>query len=164
MSIKPSEKFKIKYKGYDVRAVDEYFYQNGNELEDAIKRAETAEKELSELKQKYETLYAEHAALTNSIESREKAADEISRIALKEANTIVETANRNADSIVKEALATARQILVEMSNLGNEAIFLKRHVKERMGRLARVIDDFTLPNIPSLDCLELVDENEEKDA
>lgn len=164
MSEKPSELFKIKYKGYDARAVDEYFYRNGNQLDEMQKRAETAEKELAELKQSYEKLVEEHTTLKNNIESRERAADEISRIALKEANTIVETANRNADSIVKEALATARQILVEMSNLGNEAIFLKKHVKERMDRLAKVIDDFTLPNIPSLDCLELIDENDEKDA
>lgn len=164
MSKKASEIFKIKYKGYDVRAVDEYFFQNSTKLEEAVHRAEVAENELKDIKEKYQKLLEEHTAVVNSIEAREKAADEISRIALKEANFIVETANRNADSIVKEALATARQILVEMSNLGNEAIFLRKHVKQRMERLAKVIDDFTLPNIPNLDCLELVDENDDKDT
>ncbi len=155
MGIKPNEKFAIKRKGYDVRAVDDYFFTYGNELDDMTKQKESAEKELAELKEKYEKLFEDYSTLKGEIEAREKAADEISRVALKEANKIVDTANRNADSIVKEALATARQILVEMSNLGNEAIYMKRHVKERLDRLARVIDEFSLPDIPSLDCLEL---------
>lgn len=163
MSKSAKDMFKVKYKGYDVRSVDEFVFTSSKELEDTKTKLSEVELTLKELNEKYEAICKEHETLKNEIETREKAADEISRIALKEANVIVETANRNADSIVKESLATARQILVEMSNLGNEAIFLKKHVKERMERLAVVIEQFTLPNIPSLDCLDLVEENEDED-
>lgn len=163
MSKSAKDMFKVKYKGYEIRSVDQFVFTNTKELEDTKNKLTEVEATLKELTEKYEALSKEHETLKNEIEGREKAADEISRIALKEANVIVETANRNADSIVKESLATARQILIEMSNLGNEAIFLKKHVKERMDRLAVVIDQFTLPNIPSLDCLDLVDENEDED-
>ena len=163
MENKPGELFKTRYKGYDKRSVDDFHFQTNIKLDEASKRIESLEQEISNLKAEYDKLQSEYTVLKDSIVAREKAADEISRVALKEANRITTTAQLNADSIVKEALATARQILIQMSNLGNEAIFLKKHVKERMNRLSKVIDEFTLPNIPSLDCLELVDENEEKD-
>lgn len=163
MSKRAKDMFKVKYKGYDVRSVDEFVLTNSKDLEDTKTKLSEVEQSLKEMTEQYEALSKEHEDLKSKIEMREKAADEISRIALKEANVIVETANRNADSIVKESLATARQILVEMSNLGNEAIFLKKHVKERMERLAEVIEQFTLPNLPSLDCLDLVSEEENED-
>ena len=163
MSKNTKEMFKVKYKGYEVRSVDQYVYTTNKELEDTKKALSETELALNELKQKYEALSQEHSKLQSEIATREKAADEISRIALKEANVIVETANRNADSIVKESLLTARQILVEMSNLGNEAIYLKKHVKEKMKCLSDVIEQFNLPDLPSIDCLDLVNENDDED-
>lgn len=160
MAVKPNQVFKLRHRGYDIIEVDSFIRTQTEDLAATASELEKAKLNLAELQAKHEMLQQEHRTLLQEITIREKAADEITRVALKEANIVVETASKNADSIVKESLQTARQILVEMSNLGNEAIYLRRDVKKKMERLADVIEHFTLPKIPSLDCLDLVDEDE----
>lgn len=160
VAVKPNQTFKLRHRGYDIIEVDSFIRAKTEDLALASAELDKTKQMLAELQAKYETLQQDHQVLVQELTVREKAAEEITRIALKEANIVVETAQKNADSIVKESLQTARQILVEMSNLGNEAIYLRRDVKKKMERLADVIKHFTLPRIPSLDCLDLIDEDE----
>ena len=85
---------------------------------------------------------------------REKAAGEMARIAMKEANMVVDTAQKNADAIVKESLIMARGILLDIARLGNEANELKGSMKDELRQLEAALDEFETPNIPNMDLLK----------
>ena len=112
-----------------------------------LKQVEEMEKELAEKQQEYNKVM-ENLAI------REKAAGEMARIAMKEANMVVDTAQKNADAIVKESLIMARGILLDIARLGNEANELKGSMKDELRQLEAALDEFETPNIPNMDLLK----------
>ena len=151
-AVKPQ--FRIKKNGDDRFAVDDAIERYQNEIEYLEKKielysrqVETATDQLNMIKTRYQSLVTELAV-------KEKAADDISRMALKEANSIIDTAQNNADSIVREALSTARLILVDVSRLTSEISGMKAEVKNQLTTLQKSLDEFTIPPLPALEWLE----------
>ncbi len=151
-AVKPQ--FRIMKNGYDRFAVDDAIERYQNEIENLEKKlelysrqVETATDQLNMIKTRYQSLVTELAV-------KEKAADDISRMALKEANSIIDTAQNNADSIVREALSTARLILVDVSRLTSEISGMKAEVKNQLTTLQKSLDEFTIPPLPALEWLE----------
>lgn len=100
-------KFRIMKQGYDRFAVDDALERlqfeldaKEKQLQSYTKQIEFANEQLNLIKERYQSLVSE-------LNVREKAADDIARLALREANTVISSAQNNADSIVKEALSTA---------------------------------------------------------
>lgn len=146
--------FRIMKNGYDRFAVDDAIERYQNEIEALEKKidlysrqVETATEQLNMIKMRYQSLVTE-------LSVKEKAADDISRMALKEANSIIDTAQNNADSIVREALSTARLILVDVSRLTSEISGMKSDVRTQLTSLMKSLDEFTLPTLPALEWLE----------
>ena len=110
-------------------------------------RCEQLEEINKDVKEKYQLLL-------NEVRVREKAAEDIGRLALKEANIIVSTAQSNADVIIHEALASARQILLEVSKLGEETGEIKTRMMNQLNDLTRVLEGFEVPELPAMDLLE----------
>ncbi len=138
-------KFSIMKNGYNRYEVDDEIERLSKELETALgqvenyrRLTETANEQLTLIKEKY-------PKLTNQNEIREKAADDISRIALKEANRIISSAQNNADSIVQEAIATARVILIEIARISNEASDVKADMQTKINELQKTLDEFEIP-------------------
>ena len=151
-AVKPQ--FRIMKNGYDRFAVDDAIERYQSEIENLEKKlelysrqVETATDQLNMIKTRYQSLVTELAV-------KEKAADDISRMALKEANSIIDTAQNNADSIVREALSTARLILVDVSRLTSEISGMKAEVKSQLTTLQKSLDEFTIPPLPALEWLE----------
>ena len=147
-------KFETMRNGYNRYQVDDKISQLTDEIESLqnkltlySNRLDEVEKQSASYKEKYLTLACE-------IRIKEKAAEDISRIALKEANIIVQTANDNADVIVKEALASARAILLEVNKLGEETGEIKSRMMKELDRLDRALKDFEVPNQIDLELLE----------
>ena len=139
--------------GYNRYQVDDYL----NEMESQTamlhrkvemyrQRSEEVEKQLNVIKQKYQFV-------VDGLSAKERAADDMARMAMKEANMIVDTAQHNADVIVKEALMTARSILLDIAKLGSEASELKGNMYEQLQELSRALDEFEIPPIPDMDLL-----------
>lgn len=140
--------------GYNRYQVDDYISLLCSENEELktkqtvlLKQVEEMEKELAEKQQEYNKVM-ENLAI------REKAAGEMARIAMKEANMVVDTAKKNADAIVKESLIMARGILLDIARLGNEANELKGSMKDELRQLEAALDEFETPNIPNIDLLK----------
>lgn len=138
-------KFKLMKNGYNRYEVDELVEKLLKETEEARQQVENyrrlteqASTQLAVVKDRYQKLVAE-------ITVREKAADDISRLALKEANGIINTAQLNADSIVKEALFTARSMLSEIARIANDASEVKSDMQEQLNALQKSLDDFVIP-------------------
>ncbi len=146
------------FKGYNRYQVDDTIRTLNEELEQLKKEVEAYKRQSEEDASKINTLQEKLDNATRDIEIKEKAADEMAQIALREANEIISSANNNADAIVKEALVSARDILISISKLGIEAKEIKENLSVQMTLLNEVINGFDVPPIPSVNLMKQCDE------
>ena len=140
--------------GYNRYQVEDYIQTQKLQMESLQKKLENANLLKEELTREYQELEMRYRDVSENLEVKEKAADEMTRMAMKEANMIVDTAHRNADAIVKEALMMARGILMEVARLGDEANDLKGSMRKELQKITQALDDFEAPEIPDLDLLK----------
>ncbi|MCR0263288.1 DivIVA domain-containing protein [[Clostridium] innocuum] len=140
--------------GYNRYQVEDYIQTQKLQMESLQKKLEKANLLKEELTREYQELESRYRDVSENLEVKEKAADEMTRMAMKEANMIVDTAHRNADAIVKEALMMARGILMEVARLGDEANDLKGSMRKELQKITQALDDFETPEIPNLDLLK----------
>lgn len=147
-------KFRIMKNGYDRFAVDDAVDRYVQEIDSLKKQLDltgrqiqSANEQLAVIRQRYQTLVSE-------LTVKEKAADDIARLALKEANTIIETAQNNADAIVNEALTTARIIINDLSRIAAEATEIKGDMKGQLTSLMDTLDKFEIPPVPKSEWLD----------
>ena len=140
--------------GYNRYQVEDYIQTQKLQMESLQKKLEKANLLKEELTREYQELETRYRDVSENLEVKEKAADEMTRMAMKEANMIVDTAHRNADAIVKESLMMARGILMEVARLGDEANDLKGSTRKELQKITQALDDFEAPEIPDLDLLK----------
>ena len=140
--------------GYNRYQVENYIQTQKLQMESLQKKLEKANLLKEELTREYQELETRYRDVSENLEVKEKAADEMTRMAMKEANMIVDTAHRNADAIVKESLMMARGILMEVARLGDEANDLKGSMRKELQKITQALDDFETPEIPDLDLLK----------
>ena len=140
--------------GYNRYQVEDYIQTQKLQMESLQKKLEKANLLKEELTREYHELETRYRDVSENLEVKEKAADEMTRMAMKEANMIVDTAHRNADAIVKESLMMARGILMEVARLGDEANDLKGSMRKELQKITQALDDFETPEIPDLDLLK----------
>ena len=140
--------------GYNRYQVEDYIQTQKLQMESLQKKLEKANLLKEELTREYQELETRSRDVSENLEVKEKAADEMTRMAMKEANMIVDTAHRNADAIVKESLMMARGILMEVARLGDEANDLKGSMRKELQKITQALDDFEAPEIPDLDLLK----------
>ena len=140
--------------GYNRYQVEDYIQTQKLQMESLQKKLEKANLLKEELTREYQELETRYRDVSENLEVKEKAADEMTRMAMKEANMIVDTAHRNADAIVKESLLMARGILLEVARLGDEANDLKGSMRKELQKITQALDDFETPEIPDLDLLK----------
>ena len=140
--------------GYNRYQVEDYIQTQKLQMESLQKNLEKANLLKEELTREYQELETRYRDVSENLEVKEKAADEMTRMAMKEANMIVDTAHRNADAIVKESLMMARGILMEVARLGDEANDLKGSMRKELQKITQALDDFEAPEIPDLDLLK----------
>lgn len=145
------ETMKNGYNRYQVDAMVSQLTEQIDTLEKKLElysnRLEEVEERAKDYKEKYLTLYGE-------LRVKEKAAEDMARIALKEANVIVQTAQENADVIIKEALTSAKMILIEVSKLGEETGEIKGRMLKQLDNLDKTLHAFEIPPLPDMSLLE----------
>ncbi|MEF9920847.1 MAG: DivIVA domain-containing protein [Erysipelotrichaceae bacterium] len=137
-------------KGYNRYQVDDKLNEMDQELAMLNRKVEMYRERANEASEQLKTIKDKYQFVVEGLSAKEKAADEMAHMATKEANMIVDTANVNADIIVKEALMTARTILLEIAKLGNEAYELKGNMKEQLNALSKALEAFEVPIIPEV--------------
>ena len=146
--------FQSMLKGYNRYQVDDYLDRLNEELDSYKQKLSLYEQRCEQLEEINKDVKEKYQLLLNEVRVREKAAEDIGRLALKEANIIVSTAQSNADVIIHEALASARQILLEVSKLGEETGEIKTRMMNQLNDLTRVLEGFEVPDLPAMDLLE----------
>lgn len=117
------------------------------QLEKAYQLKELHVREAQDIRNQYD-------ALNKELSLKEKAAYDMTRLAMREANVIVDTAHQNADIIVREALMMARAVLSEIARLGIEAKDRKGTMQEELQKIAEALQEFETPQIPDMDLLK----------
>ena len=148
--------FRIMKNGYDRFAVDQAVSNYVAEIENLQKKIDLYNRQTLSVTEQLNTVKVRYQSLVSEITVKEKAAEELSLIALREANIIIGSAQNNADSIVKEAICTARLILVDLSKLSSEVSGMKSDVQKQLEALLKNVDEFDLPRLPALEWLEKI--------
>lgn len=142
-------KFEIMKQGYNRYEVDVYVEKLENELETLNTKLRLYKAQLDEITLKKEQLQEKYNELSFSLQVKEKASEELSKMALKEANQVIEAAQKNSEFIIQEAFLSARLILIEVSKLGGATNELKEQIKERVEKLNQLISEFQ--DLPTVD-------------
>jgi cell division initiation protein len=146
-------KFRLMKNGYDRFAVDDAVDRISFENETMRQQLESYRNQINHAGEQLSQIKIRYQSLISELTVREKAADDIARLALKEANTIIDTAQNNADTIVREALSTARQLLSEIARIGNDAQDVKEEMQMKLEALLQALDEFEIPAIPAAEFL-----------
>lgn len=80
--------------GYNRYQVEDYIQTQKLQMESLQKKLEKANLLKEELTREYQELETRYRDVSENLEVKEKAADEMTRMAMKEANMIVDTAHR----------------------------------------------------------------------
>ena len=137
--------------GYNRYQVDDYIHSLAEEIESLRKKLECNNVMMERLSKEKDDLEKKYKEVSDNLYIKEQAAGEM---AMKEANMIVDTANQNAETIIKEALMMARGILLDISRLGNEARDMKGNMQEELERIREALENFETPAIPDLNLLK----------
>ena len=142
--------FRITKNGYDRFAVDDAIEKYAAEVSELEYKLKLYQNQLVETTSHLEDLQRRYQELQKTDEARKEQADNIARLSLREANEIINTAQENADTIIKEALASARGILEDLSILYQEAGTVKADTSQKLEELLKDLDEFELPEMPDL--------------
>ncbi len=151
--------FRVMRNGYDRFAVDDAVDRYAAQVDQLQKKLELYQQQLVETTRQLETLKNRYQQLLNEDASRKEAAENIARLSLREANEIIDTAQKNADDIIKTALGTSRMILVDLSKLYAQAGNVKSGMKDELNTLLKQLDEFRIPQMPNLDWLNEAEKN-----
>ena len=145
-----SKDYKIKLFGYNKDQVEFDIISYENQIATLQQNLEDAIKNNEELKKSNMVLSKEVQMITRDLHVKDNAMREMSKIAISEANHLVNSASKNADIIISEALSTARLILLELSyttKLNND---LKNNLKSQIDDIISKIDKFETVELPDL--------------
>ena len=134
--------------GYDRFEVDKTIAKFHDDKENLEQKLNLCQNRIKALESSRDGIDDQYRKLVREISIREKAAEEMARLALREANTIIETAYGNADLIVREAMSTARQLLVEISRITNESQELREELSTKVVSLHSILQELEFPEIP----------------
>ncbi|WP_240920472.1 DivIVA domain-containing protein [Erysipelothrix sp. HDW6A] len=142
--------FRIMRQGYDRFEVDQAIDELKREKDVLLRQAQINKKQIETLQEQCNVVKKRYQQLVGEIAVRERASEEMSRLALREANSIIDNARSNADMIVREAMSTSRQVLIEIARISNESHLLRDELKDKLEKLEEAIDGLELPDSPDL--------------
>lgn len=142
--------FRVMKNGYDRFAVDDAIERYASQVETLQRKLELYQAQLVDTTRELNSIKEQLAEVEKKEEIRKEAADRIARLSIREANEIISTAQKNADEIIKEALSTARLILMDLTKLYQSAGTVKGQMNQQLEDLLKQLDDFKLPQMPDL--------------
>ncbi len=145
-----NSKFRIMRQGYDRFEVDKAVRKLEEEKAQLLEQVALNKNQILTLLEQRDGITKRFAQVTKDLSIREKAAEEMARLALREANSIIETAYGNADLIVREALSTARQLLIEISRISSQSQEIRVELNEKVEVLQEILQGLEFPEIPNI--------------
>lgn len=148
------QEFRLQRKGYDRFEVDRAIEALKKEVQAGKEQLELQRTQTLNIIQQKDHINRRYETLIDELRVRERAAEEMARMALREANAIIDNAYDNADMIVREGMSSARQILVEIARISTQSHVVRSELQDKIKELESVIDGLELPNTPPLSWLD----------
>ncbi|MBR0385600.1 MAG: DivIVA domain-containing protein, partial [Erysipelotrichaceae bacterium] len=145
MSQRPQ--FDIVRAGYDPVQVEDELSRLQKQVDGLREKVTGYEDRIETLDTQFQAIKQRYSMLIDELSLREKAADDVTRLALKEANSVIETAQNNADGIISDAILTAQKILAEVQQYNTESFAIKQGLKKEMENFISVLDKYELPHL-----------------
>ena len=142
--------FKIVRQGYDCAEVNLALSDLREDRQLILRQVQLCKEQIKALQEQRDIVKKRYNQLVGEIAVRERASDEVSRHAVREANLIIENAKTNADIIIREAMSASRQVLVEISRISNESNVLRTELKDKLKDIELAIEGLSLPQAPKL--------------
>ena len=127
--------FRVMRNGYDRFAVDSAIDNYTSQIEELEKEIATYKNNIEDLNHQLINMKDRYNSIMSGIMARERAADDISRIALKEANQIIDAAKKNADFIIMESLNKSKVVLADLVKISNETGTLKQEMRDQLNKI-----------------------------
>lgn len=140
--------FRVMKNGYDRFAVDDAIEKYASQVDELEHRLSLYQQQIAENEKKYKELLTTYTNLVHSLDAKKSAAEDIARLSLREANDIISKAQENADEIIREAIGTAKVILMDLSRLYAQAGDVKGEMKDKLQHLQEELDAFQIPKMP----------------
>ncbi|HQB32223.1 MAG TPA: DivIVA domain-containing protein [Erysipelotrichaceae bacterium] len=142
-------RFNLVANGYDCYQVNseidrlEYHIQELNErILIYQNQIETVNNQFAMIKKRYQLLVSE-------LSMREKQADDVARLALKEANSMIDEARYNADCIIEEAVLEVQQYVDTVKEYSKASSDARKQLTEAVAQLMEKLklhDEIQLPD------------------
>ncbi|MDR1794378.1 MAG: DivIVA domain-containing protein [Erysipelotrichaceae bacterium] len=143
-----SIRFLSKRRGYDPQQVDNRIEALDKEINDLRRQSEFYRRQALLQAKQLEQIRTAYQDLIDDLQLKEQAAQKLSRIAMKEASRIIDAAQVNADVIVKDALVSARGLLLDATRISKDAQGNRARIFEKLNQLTETIKDFTIEPLP----------------
>lgn len=147
-------RFRLMKNGYDRFAVDDLVDRLLEELVSNQIKVDAYRKHVEQVDQQLVLLKDKHQRLVEDLQTKERAAEDISRIALREASQIIDAAQHNADAIIKEALITARSVLLEIARISDNVKGARTSLQDKLAHISEGLDLFDIPVPPGIEWLK----------
>ncbi|MGM9928935.1 MAG: DivIVA domain-containing protein [Bacillus sp. (in: firmicutes)] len=116
-----NKSFNKGFRGYDEDEVNEFLEQVMKDYELVLREKRNLEEQLQATQEKLNHFNNIEETLNKSIIVAQEAAEELKRNTQKESKLIIKEAEKNADRIVNESLATARKIAMQIEELKKQS-------------------------------------------
>lgn len=145
------ERFSLVHNGYDCYQVNNEIDRLEFQIQTLNEKIVMYQNQIDTVNNQFSTIKQRYQILINELSMREKAADDVARIALKEANSVIENAQNNADSIIKEAIISAQTLLAEVARYNEQSTQLKDELKDKATAFAQALEQCNTPQMPNID-------------
>ncbi len=125
------QKFQIKkrFRGLDEKQVETVISELASEIEKARDETNQYKSQLDQASLRVAQLNERFELLQKELAYTQNTGEEITRVALKEANVLIEKAKRNADLILAEALQNLKEVNRDIERFKKEAVDFKDGVQ-----------------------------------
>lgn len=135
-----NKEFRVRLRGYDRDAVDEFLDQIIREFEVLIKENAATREQVELLSQRVEQYRALEETINKTLVIAQESAEEIKANARREADLIIQEARLQAERILEAGQAKARRIMEENADLARAAQVLRGQVRALLQSQLEAID------------------------
>lgn len=144
------QRFDIVRNGYDTFQVNSEIDRLTAQINALNEKILTYQRQIETVSSQFNQIRTRYQQIANELSMREKAVDDVGRLALREANSVIETAHNNADDIINEAMVNAQNVLKEVEQYKQETMEIKRDLRLKLEEYLRILDKYELPDAPKI--------------
>lgn len=144
------QRFDVVRNGYDTFQVDSEINRLTSQINSLNEKILVYQRQIEVVSNQFNQIRQRYQQIASELAMKEKAADDVTRLALREANSVIETAQNNADDIINEAIINAKAMLKEVEQYKDETLEIKRDLKLKLEEYLQVLEKYELPDAPDI--------------